>query len=121
MNATNEQFLKDNLHQFITLERAFYLRGLSGSVRSDMQRIMSEEWQPGYTADLWCPPCVCDMITKLYRCYFNYLKELHKDTTEYKDLSQGIEILSQRPYPVAEPEKPLIVAAAFPSNKKVKK
>ena len=109
MTPENEQFLKDNFHHFMVFERAFYLRGLSGNIRENMQRVMSEEFQPGYTADLWCPTCCAEMVTRLYRCYYNYLKELHKDNTVYKDLSEGITILSQ---------KPLIVNAAFPSNKK---
>jgi hypothetical protein len=67
MKPENKKFLEDNRQHWITLRDAFYLRGLDGNTRSRMMQVMAEEFRPGYTADLWCPPCVSEMITTLYR------------------------------------------------------
>lgn len=67
------QFLNDNRHHYETLIKAFYLRSLSGEVRSRMQEIIGKYWQSGYSTDLWCPPCVSDMVKKLYRHYDEWL------------------------------------------------
>lgn len=75
MTPEDIQFLNDNRHHYDTLIKAFYLRSLSGEVRSRMQDIIGRYWQPGYHADLWCPPCCVDMIKKLYRHYDEWLAQ----------------------------------------------
>lgn len=69
MNQANQQYLEENKHYWLTLRDAFYLKGLSGDTRSNFQRIMAEEFQPGYTADLWCPACAAEMVKQLYQRY----------------------------------------------------
>lgn len=69
------QFLNDNRQHHESLTKAFYMRSLSGEVRSRMQSIIGRYWQPGYSTDLWCPPCVSDMVLKLYRNYDEWLKQ----------------------------------------------
>lgn len=69
MTPENKKYLDDNIGYWITLRDAFYLRGLNGETRSNFQRIMSEEFVPGYTADLWCPQCCMDMVKNLYQHY----------------------------------------------------
>jgi hypothetical protein len=49
------------------------MRGLSGETRQRMQDIIRSEWEPGYHTDLWCPPCISDMVKKLYRLYDEWL------------------------------------------------
>lgn len=68
------QFLNDNRGHYDTLVNAGYLRGLSGETRQRMQEIIGKYWQPGYHTDLWCGPCVSDMVRKLYRHYDEWLK-----------------------------------------------
>lgn len=75
MIPEDKQFLDENRGHHDTLVNAGYLRGLSGETRSRMQEIIGKYWQSGYHTDLWCPPCVCDMLKKLYRHYDEYLKE----------------------------------------------
>lgn len=75
MKPENKQFLDENKHHYDTLIKAFYLRSLSGEVRSRMQQIIAEEFQPGYSTDLWCPSCVSDMVKKLYRHYDEWLAQ----------------------------------------------
>lgn len=79
MTPEDIQFLNDNRGHHDTLVNAGYLRGLSGETRQRMQEIIGKYWQPGYHTDLWCPPCVCDMLNKLYRHYDEYLKENNHD------------------------------------------
>lgn len=67
MKPENKAFLEANRHHWITLRDAFYVRHLDGNTRSDMQRIMGEEFRPGYTSDLWCGVCVADMVRALYQ------------------------------------------------------
>jgi hypothetical protein len=75
MTPETIQFLNDNRHHHDTLVKAFYLRSLSAEVRSRMQHIIGEEFQPGYNTDLWCPPCVSDMVLKLYRHYDEWIEK----------------------------------------------
>lgn len=80
MTPDDKQFLDDNRGHHDTLVNAGYLRGLSGETRGRMQEIIGKYWQPGYHTDLFCPPCVCDMLNKLYRHYDEYLKENNETT-----------------------------------------
>ena len=66
MKPENKKFLEDNRHHWITLRDAKFCRHLDGNTRSGMMRVMSEEFRPGYTADLWCGTCVAEMVKQLY-------------------------------------------------------
>ena len=92
MNPENQKFLDLNRHHYDVLIKAFYLRHLDGNTRAKMQQVMNEEFQPGYATDLWCPPCVSDMVKALYRKYDEWIEAQPKN-------------------------EPLIVEANFPSNK----
>ena len=96
MKTENKKFLDDNRHHYDVLIKAFYLRHLDGNTRSMMQQVMSEEFQPGYATDLWCAPCVSDMVKLLYSRYDKWIaaQEVKEPTKEQ-----------------------LIVSANFPSNK----
>lgn len=74
MTPDHIQFLNDNRDHYNTLVNAGYMRGLSGEVRQKMQDIIRANWEPGYHTDLWCPPCVTEMLKKLYRLYDEWLK-----------------------------------------------
>jgi hypothetical protein len=90
MKPENKQFLEANYHHWVTLRDAQFLRGLNANEREGMVRVMAEEFQPGYTCDLWCPTCVFEMVKSLY--------------TRYEQ------------WKLDNPE-PIEVAASFPSNK----
>lgn len=74
MTPETIQFLNDNRHHHDTLVKAFYLRSLSAQTRTRMQQIIADEFQKGYSTDLWCGPCVTDMVLKLYRHYDEWIK-----------------------------------------------
>jgi hypothetical protein len=73
MKPENRKFLDDNRHHHFTLVNAQYMKGLNANERDGMLRVMGEEFQPGYYTDLWCPPCVSDMVLLLYRRYDEWL------------------------------------------------
>jgi hypothetical protein len=84
MTDSDIQFLNDNRTHYDTLVNAGYMRGLSGETRQRMQNIIRAEWEPGYHTDLWCPPCISDMVKKLYRLYDEWLaKEAVKVNASY--------------------------------------
>lgn len=76
----DKQFLDDNRTHYDTLINAFYMRGLSGETRTRMQQIIGKYWQPGYHTDLWCGPCVSEMVKKLYRHYDEWQKQNNETT-----------------------------------------
>lgn len=80
MTPEDIQFLNDNRHHHTTLVKAFYLRSLSAEVRSKMQQIIADEFQKGYSTDLWCGPCVTEMVLKLYRHYDEWIKQNNETT-----------------------------------------
>lgn len=69
MSPANIEFLESTYHHWVTLRDAQYMRGLNAHERDGMIRVMREEFQPGYSCDLWCPPCVSNMVTLLFRLY----------------------------------------------------
>lgn len=111
MTPENKAFLEANRHYWITLRDAHFMMGLSGNTRSDMQRIMGEEFRPGYVTDLWCPTCVSDMVTALY---FEFEK-WERDNPPVRVLSE------HEPFwpidPVIPQTPPVQVKANFPSHK----
>lgn len=75
MKPENRQIFEENKIHWETLTKAGYLKHLSGPARSNLMRAMSEEFQPGYTADLWCPTCVSNMIIQVYRRYNEFVEQ----------------------------------------------
>jgi len=135
MKPENKVFLEENRKHWITLRDAKYLRHLDGNTRSRMVQVMSEEFQPGYTADLWCAPCVSEMIATLYRRFEEW------EAAQEKALQEVMTSINSNPpvlIQITEAEKqameemakaleeaantttvkPLQVQANFPSHKK---
>lgn len=69
MKPENKAFLESTYHHWVTLRDAQYLKGLNGNEREGMQRVMREEFIPGYVCDLWCPACCAEMVKQLYTRY----------------------------------------------------
>jgi len=79
MTPENKAFLEANRHHYDTVIKAGYVRHLNANEREGMQRIMREEFQPGYHTDLWCGPCLFDMVKLLYTRYDQWLSEQPKE------------------------------------------
>jgi hypothetical protein len=72
MKLENIEYLqsKRNLYDMVvTAESAM----IDAGTRERFRQIMSDEFQPGYNTDLWCPPCLFDMVKLLYRRFDDYL------------------------------------------------
>src|SRR4051812_2419526 len=125
MNPANKSFLEANRTHWITLRDAFYIRHLDGNTRSEMQRIMGEEFRPGYTSDLWCGVCVADMVTALYQEFEKWeaanpvitfeenptpIPEGHAVVMEFKEDGEVVKTIE--PF-----DAPIPVKANFPSHK----
>ena len=96
MKAGNKDFLDDQRFHYTNMKNSGVLRGLDHFTRHEMVRIMGEEFQPGYSNPGDCPPCVFEMVDRLYRQYDEWLAK----------------------QPVIIQTEPLQVAANFPSHKK---
>ena len=119
MRPENKAFLDANRHHHDTLIKAFYLRSLNNNEREGMQRVMSEEFQPGYATDLWCPPCVSDMVLLLYRSYDEWLAQQAATIIEAikePEAPEAVIDTATEELP-KEPAVAVQVAANFPSHK----
>ena len=123
MKPENKAFLEEKESVWITLRDAGYMIGLDGNTRSRMVEIIKEEFQPGYATDLWCPPCVGDMVTLLYR-YFNEWREknrepaladpLHRQKADM--VAKVLESRKEPPTPVIKAPEPIQTKASFPKH-----
>lgn len=73
MKQENKEFLDFNRPHHDTVVKAGFLKNLDAGTRTKMVEIIREEFQPGYATDLWCAPCVFDMVKLVYRYYDEYL------------------------------------------------
>lgn len=92
MKPENRQIFEENYKHYNTLVNAGYMVHLSGRDRSNLVKAMSEEFQPGYTADLWCPPCVANMMHQVYRKYLPFVEEEQLQERQ-KELSERLDHL----------------------------
>lgn len=102
MKQENIDFLEANYHHADSVRKTDTLRLLDGATRQRMMEIMAEEFQYGYATDLWCAPCVFEMIKRLYNAYDEWKAKQPKEA----------EVVS---------EEPLIVSANFPKHEPRKK
>lgn len=108
MKQSNIDFLEANYGYWITLRDAGFMRNLDGSIREGMQRVMAEEFSPGYRADLWCPTCVSDMVKALYTRYDQF-KAMNKSEEPKPD-----------PIPMQEPATAEVIQTNEDGSVKVK-
>lgn len=125
MKPENRQIFEENEKHWETLEKAGYLVHLSGRDRSNLVKAMNEEFQPGYTADLWCPTCVANMLRQVYRRYHQFVEQekqqqelekllAEKTTVAVLDLKNAEVIRLGPPEPTTPPVQ---TKANFPSHK----
>ena len=73
MKQANKEFLDANRHHWVAWENAQIVNQLDMHVRTELLRIAREEFSVMYNANLWCSPCVCDMLKYVYTQYDKYL------------------------------------------------
>lgn len=71
-------FLNNNRKHWQVWESAQIFNQLDMSVRDGMLNIYREYWDGGYLANLWCSPCVVDLMKKLYTNYDKWVAEQNK-------------------------------------------
>ncbi len=96
MNPANKATLDALEHFHTTFQKDKTISGLTQQNKTDLLRVMREEFWPGYTYDEWCPHCAVKFLQDVYRKY-----------NEWK--ADNIE-------PVAEVAK-IKIRATFPKNK----
>ncbi len=69
MSPENQKFVDDNIHFAKTFAEAEYFKHLDYATRAGFVKLISEEFQPGYTADLNCSVCVGEMLKYAWRLY----------------------------------------------------
>lgn len=69
ISPDDKQFIEAHRHHYGTLIRAEFLGNLDGSVLNRMLEIIKKHFAPAYLANLWCQPCVADMVKYLYTQY----------------------------------------------------
>jgi hypothetical protein len=69
MKPENKKILDDNRTVYDKLKSSSAIRSLDYHTRQEFARIIAEEFQPGYQNPGDCPPCVIEMIYKVYRHY----------------------------------------------------
>jgi len=69
MNQSDKDFVELNRTHYITLTKAGFVQNLSNEIKSEMLRIIRENFNPGYLCCMHCPGDIAAMIQFLYLQY----------------------------------------------------
>jgi len=69
MNQLDKDFVELNRSHYITLTKAGFVQHLSNEIKSEMLRIIRENFNPGYLCCMHCPGDIAAMIQYLYIQY----------------------------------------------------
>ena len=69
MNQSDKDFVELNRSHYITLTKAGFVQHLSNEIKSEMLRIIRENFNPGYLCCMHCPGDIAAMIQYLYIQY----------------------------------------------------
>lgn len=58
-------FMEHNRPHYDTLIRAQFLTNIGYDIKQGMLDL-AREFAPGYMVNLWCPPCVCELVKYAY-------------------------------------------------------
>jgi hypothetical protein len=75
MKEESISFLNANRHHWIAWETAQIFNQLDMSVRQGLLNVIREEWDAGYLSNLWCSPCVVELLRYAYTQYDKYLSQ----------------------------------------------
>lgn len=75
VDQSDKDFIEAHRHHYNTLIQAQFLGNLDGSVLNRILEIIKKYFAPTYLANLWCQPCVADMVKYLYTQYDAIPKE----------------------------------------------
>jgi hypothetical protein len=112
MKPENRAILDAARHHYTTIVQAEFCRNLSGQEREDIQRVIGEEFQRGYVTDLWCTPCVFNMIILAFQYYDKFLEQ---EAQQQRQRAEELEKVLQ-PAPVVQEIKPEDQNLATPAD-----
>lgn len=69
ISIEDKAFLEENRKHYHTAVNAGYVQDLGQPVKQGMLGIIQKYFAPSYLANLWCSPCVFDMVKYLYTQY----------------------------------------------------
>lgn len=78
LTPTQKQFLENTRPHYTTLVQAGFLQNIGQQEKDGLLEI-ARVFAPGYQANLWCSPCVCDLVKYVYTQYDKLPKELPPD------------------------------------------
>lgn len=89
MTDQQKQFMADNRPHYETLIRADFLTNIGQDVKTGLLDV-ARVFAPAMQANLWCGPCVCDLVKFAYTQYDKWaVEELNKAIIESpKDVIQ---------------------------------
>jgi hypothetical protein len=72
MKPENQKILNDCRIYFNQLSQGLKVHGISFHQRKELERIIDEEFQPGYRANFECEACINEMIVLAFYYYDRY-------------------------------------------------
>jgi hypothetical protein len=75
MKEESKSFLETNMHHWEAWRDLQIFNQLDYGVRDGFLKVIRDEFNPGYLANLWCSPCVVDMMRYVYTQYDKYLSQ----------------------------------------------
>ena len=107
MTNEDKDFLEANRGHYNTAVNAGYVQDLGQDIKMRMVEIIKTYFAPAYLANLWCGPCIMDMVKYLYVQYDampiikheTFPKHDEPETfveTELKKSEQNFDNLSQK-------------------------
>lgn len=78
MRQENIDFLNANRHHWELWKTAQIFNQLDSHVKDRLLRIVQEEFSATYIANLWCSPCVVDLLKFAYTQFDKYLEQQQK-------------------------------------------
>lgn len=69
MNQLDKDFVEINRAHYNTLTKAGFVQNLSNEIKSEMLKIIRENFNPGYLCCMHCPGDIAAMIKYLYTQY----------------------------------------------------
>jgi hypothetical protein len=100
INQQQKDFMEANRPHYQTLIQAEFLTNIGYDVKEGLLNI-ARIFAPGYQANLWCGPCVCDLVKYAYTQYDKWVAE---------------QVIEEIVEPVID--EPIIKKATFPKHDK---
>lgn len=74
MKPENTAYLEAHRGVWTMYEKAQIIVHMDQALKEGLLRVIREEFDPGYLANLWCGSCVVDMLKYVYTQYEAWLK-----------------------------------------------